>query len=449
MLAVVVMVSCQGCWDHVELEDIAWVQAIGFDEAAGGYICVTLEMGIPRSLRGAATPGGAVPGAGPHYLTMTVYSRTVLEALDLVGVNLGRRVRLEHCLAYVFGEGLAKSGIRELVGVLDRHREVRETAFAFVARGRAEDILRVTTSPLEASPSRFLATIVQQHRHTGLFEAMQFGRFVWAMQSNAVTPTCPLIALSRGFTQGEAPGGAGGGYPSTPRVGERIAPPEVPPGLGGSEGGPTWLEAGQMPHIGGGPVEVLGTAVFSGGGLVGTLGAEETRAMLMLKNDFERGAFGIPDPQRPDDPGYCLEFDVRGGRTRVEARRDGDKVKIVASVSLSVSYTGMKTQTDYSDPRNSPLAERAAEDYVKKVLDRVISRCKDEMKVDPFHFGDRVKRTFWTWPEWDSFAWQTKFPQAEVSTEVKVKIMRYGLDLGPPHVPSSEKARVEGGATGR
>jgi len=172
--------------------------------------------------------------------------------------------------------------------------------------------------------------------------------------------------------------------------------------------------------------------------MVGELNGEETRTMLMIKDDFERGGFSIPDPQKPDKPQYSLSIDLRGAGTKVKAKRSGDQVEIDVNLKLEVSYLSMKTQTDYTDPRNAPLAEKAVSDYIKTVMDGTILKCQKEFKSDVFQFGDKVRHTFLTWPEFERFAWLTKFPDATVRTHVDVRLKRYGLDLGPLKVPAGE-----------
>lgn len=451
-----------GCWDKVELDDIAWVQAMGFDKGADGQILTTFVIGIPRLLQGGGGRGGGggsgdgSGGPGPHHTTVTVQSKTVIEAIALAAINLGRRLSLQHTELYLFGEELAISDIRFIVGAIDRYREVRGSAYIMVARPRAEDVLRVDVSPLEVSPSRYILTLAQQHMQTGLFETVFLVDFVNSLESEDDFPSCPIISLSRSFKQeGSTESGKGGGgggqggegqkgqqgetqFPPTPRVGDRIQQPGLPPGLSGPQGGPMFLEGGQVPRVGGGPVEAMGTAVFRGGKMVGDLNGEETRTMLMVKGDFERGFFAVPDPQVPDQSQYSLSLDMRGRKTKVEVNRQGDRVEIDVHLTLEVSYMSMKTQSDYTDPRMEPLVEKAAAEYVKKNLDRAIMRTQ-EMGADVFGFGRRLRRTFLTWPEYEAFAWQSKYPQAEIRTNVEVELKRYGLDFGPLKVTPGEK----------
>ncbi|MDP2858126.1 MAG: Ger(x)C family spore germination C-terminal domain-containing protein, partial [Bacillota bacterium] len=152
----------------------------------------------------------------------------------------------------------------------------------------------------------------------------------------------------------------------------------------------------------------------------------------------------IPDPLAADQPQYSMAMVLAASGSRVKVQRQGDQVTLNVKVNLEGSYLAIMSQTDYTDPRNTPLAEKAAEDQVKRAMDRAITRSQKEMKVDPFRFGDRVKGTFLTWPEFDKFAWQSKYPDATVVTEVKVNIRRYGLDLAPPRVPPSEIIRKKG-----
>lgn len=443
--------SATGCWDRIELEDVAWVQAMGFDPGVDGYLATTFQIGIPHSLRSATVSGGGAGGA-PEYLTVTIHSRTALEALDLVSLNLGRRVSLVHTQLFLFGEELARSGLRGLVGALDRFREVRGSALVAVVRGRAEDLLRINTSPLEVSPSRFIQTVLQQHIYAGLFKASSLARDLTNLSESSVkSPVVPLLGIASDYTPPEGQDGQGGQgrqgsqgesspgeqYPSTPEVGETLEPDKVPRPLLPPDGNTTFGEAGMIPKMGGGPVTVLGVAVFRGDKLAGTLSGEETRALLAVLEDLERASFAVPDPERPDDVQYSLGFTAQSATSKVKVKRSGENVEIDVKVSLEVSYVSPKTQTDYTDPRLVYVAESALASYFKEILDRAIKRTQ-EMGADAFGFGRRVKMTFLTWPDFEAFEWPNRYKDAKITTEVEVHVRRTGLVLGPLQVPRWE-----------
>lgn len=446
LLAIVVLTTTllgPGCWDRVELEDIAWVQAIGFDKGPPGFYSTTMEIGIPRSLRGGVVSVGAI---GPRYTTVTVLARSILEAIDLTAVNLGRRISLVQAQLYLFGREFAETDVRSIVGETKRLVEARGSALVAMAQGRAEDILRVNTSPLEVSPGRFLMTILQQHGRTGLFEAARFvPDFVNLLESSSSSPRCPILALASDYKPKGGGAGQGGGaegdpsqqFPSTPQVGERVEPRTDLSKLAPSQS-TTDLPPEDIPLAGGGPVILAGTAMFQGGRMVGTLTGEESRAVLVARNDLERAAFPVIDPTAPDKPELALDVEITGPRSKVRVTRTGDQVRIRLDIHVTVSYLATWTQTDFSDPRMTPLAESAIEDYLKHLLDRTIAKSQ-AAGSDVFRFGERVKRTFLTWPEFEEFAWLTKYPTAQIDTSVKVHIELYGLTLQPPVIPPSEK----------
>lgn len=440
-------VSMSGCWDRVELEDHAWVTAMGFDKDPEGRLLISFQVAIPANVRESPTGGS---GQGPDYLTLTLLARGGLEALDLAAVNLGRRVSLVHTQLFVFGEELAKSGVASIVATMDRFREVRGSALVAMAKGKASDVLRVNVAPLDASPARFIQSIMEQHSNTGLFtEAALAHDFINPMGGSAIAPICPIIALSADYKQlkGESGGGGGGSSggngsqdpghatPSTPEVGQEVETEGLPPAVQDPAQGAAFAEAQSLPKLGGSPVTIMGTAVFSHGEMVGTFSGEETRIMHILKGDFERAAFSVPDPQFPDNPELFLSLELGKGKHRIRVEREGENVRINADVDLVGAYISMRTATDYSDPRNTPLAEQAVASYIKQAMDGAILKAQEEMGVDPFGFGEKVRRTFWTWPEFEAFAWHTKFPDAEISTTVNVRIKRYGMDLAPPATP--------------
>ncbi|MGE5580474.1 MAG: Ger(x)C family spore germination protein [Bacillota bacterium] len=439
-ITLVMSLSASGCWDRVELEDVAWVQAIGFDKGPEGFLATTLEIGVPRNLRGGG-PMSTGGRDGPNYTTITIVSRTALEALDLAAINLGRRISLVQTQLYLFGEELAESDLRPLVSAMDRFREVRGSIQVAVVKGRAEDLLRVAESPLEVSPSRLIQTVLLQHMHTGLFRRVALARDLTnLLESSSMSPHCPIIALTadypaqQGDGGGDSQGGQGGQEDKAEQssVEPKVNLAELPP-----DKNTTDLDGWLVPKSGGGPIIIMGTAVFQGGRMVETLTGDETRGMLLAQNDLERATFAIPDPTAPDKPELALGVEIIGAKTKVKAARAGDKVKIGVNVHADVSYFSIKTQTDFTDPRMLPVAEKAIADHIKDIMDRAISKTQ-AVGADVFGFGDKLRRTFRTWPEFEAFAWLTKYPQAEIETEVEVDLHRFGLSLRPPVVPPSE-----------
>ncbi len=448
-LLAAIIVGCPGCWDRVELEDLGWVQTIGFDIDSQGMLVTSFQIAIPHRTESGA--GASTQEA--TYLSLSIAAPTGLEAIDLASVTLGRKLSLQHAQLVVFGEECARTDVRPLAGTMDRFRGTRGTTFVAVCPGRAADLIKVTMSPLETNPSKFILGLMQQHSITGLFKAVQLEDFWQRLVSEDTQPICPLIAINH-QVMGSSPegGGPGGGAGSSGGSGGSDAQTRATPPVGtqcpsspNPGGATTDLEAGQTPRLGGGPVEMLGSAVFKGGTMIGTITGDETRAVLILTGDFERGAFSIPDPQFPDDPAAAWSVDLRNSREKVRVRRDGDSVTLDIKVEMDVEYLATKTLTDYTDPRNSPIAERAIADYVKQLVDRTIARSQREFGADFIGFGLAVRKTFLTYPDWDAFLWQLKYPQARITTQVTVNLVRYGESLGPLIVPPSEEFRERRG----
>jgi len=418
------------------------VQAMGFDKGPEGYVATTMEIGVPHALNAMTDSGG---GSHPHYITMTLVSKTALEALDLASLNIGRRISLVHAQLFVFGEEFARSDMRSMLGAMDRFREIRGTTIVAVAQGRAEDLLRVNISPLEISPSRFIQTIMQQHQQTGLFEAATLVRdLVNLAESSASSPRCPLIGIASDYEKPPAEGQTGGpgeGFPSTPDVGDKIDPGPVTPEKQGADANTTQLTAADLQKAGGGPVVMLGTACFIGGRMVGTLNGEETRAVLMVRNDMERSALAVPDPIEPERAELSMGVEITSAESDVRVRKTGEQVTIKVTVDVEVSYISPKTQTDYTDPRMTPLAEQAISQYLDGILGQTIAKTR-QMGSDVFCFGEVVRMKFWTWPEFEKFAWLSKYPTTPIETEVKTHIRRYGLDFRPLVKPPSEDLQI-------
>jgi spore germination protein KC len=173
-------------------------------------------------------------------------------------------------------------------------------------------------------------------------------------------------------------------------------------------------KAGELVRTGGNKVEYMGAAVLDG---------DETRVMLMARDEFQRGFFSIPDPKEPK---YVITLDVRKQRSpSIKVSFDKGKPIINLTVKLEGDILSSQSEQNYEDEKLKPILENSFKKYLKKEVDRTIKKCQ-KLNADVFEFGDEGAKKFWTIPEWEKFNWNKKFKSAMVITEVTFKIRRFG-----------------------
>lgn len=142
-----------GCWERRELNELAFVLALGLDKAEYGYK-VTMQVVIPSSIASQTSGGGSPTGVPVIVYTFPV--ATVYESLRKFNLTSSRTSYLGHIRVLVLGEALAREGVADILDVLKRSREPRMDFYVMVARNNtAENVLSVLT-PLDKLPANKL-----------------------------------------------------------------------------------------------------------------------------------------------------------------------------------------------------------------------------------------------------------------------------------------------------
>lgn len=149
-----------GCWDRIELNDMAFVVAIALDVEEDGKYKVAVQIPLTGKLGGP--PGGeSGSGGSGEYFTNYAVADSLMEAYTLLQNRMPRQLKFGHYRVLVMGEDFAREGIKGLFDLLARKSENRLSVFPIIAKGKAFDLLQTQPS-LEKFPSeglRELATL--------------------------------------------------------------------------------------------------------------------------------------------------------------------------------------------------------------------------------------------------------------------------------------------------
>lgn len=132
-----------GCWDRLEVNDMAFIIAAGVDKLTKDEIEVTVQVFIPNA---AASAGEGGTGQGNVY-TVSSKGNSMPDALSELQKKFPRYFSWGHAKAYFFGEELARSGMFDDFDFLFRDIQPREQANFFVCRGTARALLEEQNDP--------------------------------------------------------------------------------------------------------------------------------------------------------------------------------------------------------------------------------------------------------------------------------------------------------------
>lgn len=373
-----------GCWDRMEINDVALVTALGIDKKNEKTIELTAEMYIPQAFGGGNGGGGGGGAGAPNTFLRRGEGMTIGDAIAHLQEKVPRQVFWGHTKVIVFGETMAKEGIRVPLDFLTRHPEPRLRAHVFVAKGNAKDVLALHP-PLERSPSEVLRELAVSEvlMDVTLKELLQM------LNGDARTAALPMV---------------------------RILPPQK----------------------GMDPLQTIAyinqTAIFKKDKMVGQINDKLTRGVLWFRNEIKRATISM---KLQDGKGYVSSIMLRSNSELIP-RIEGNQWKMTLKVLTEDDVIVNGSNVNLMNPDFIERLQTDLEKDIERRLAQTLEKVQKEQKVDILGFSEAFHRKY---PgEWKKVKneWDTIFPTVEVTFDVKSYIRRPGLSTVPQGLPEEE-----------
>ncbi len=391
------VVVCGGCNGAKEPDELGYTVAIGIDKSAKkGMIDVTYVGALPAVIGEGG--GGGDKTKSTTEVTYTVPS--LAEARNLLNSVTYFIPSLVHVKMLVIGEELAKQGIGDVIGPLVRFREYRGTNYIVVAKGTAKDFFKNNKPGIPGTATRYYESMMESNSETSYFLKTTLHAFYQRLKDTDGTSYATMVAVN-------------------PQTLEDKPAKSKTPGEKMEE-----YYAGDTPRAGSNPVEFSGTAVFRGDKMVAMLSNAETRSLAMLTGIYQRGYVTVEDPLAPK---HGINVNLRQGEKPefVTQLIDGKPVAQV-TVLLEGEVTSLPSGISYEQAEYKELLEAAISQIIKQEITQLVTRIQ-EKGADIVGFGYHFRSKFQKLQEWEEYAWPDKFPQADITVEVKCKLRRTGL----------------------
>lgn len=402
-----------GCWDRVELEQLAFVTVLGIDTAPKPHeLLVTFKIARPAGFAGntagAAGGGGGGGGSGHTTVTTTVEAPNVLSAETVASSFVGRRLTLVQNAAILIGLPLAKKGISPYLDEMARSRESRRTQLMLVCSPTAQAVIDQAQPPLDTNPVAFLDEIRRLRQTEGWIPHLSLQYFFGALQGTTADPVAGYNALQ--------PQAAGKGAPKE----------SAPPG-----GAPIGATGTTLPRTGKSPSDVFGAVAFRRSRAVGVLTGQQTVVLNMLQGNFRRSILTIPDPFDPRQYDNLIVTANHGPSVRIDTRGRIPSIRVQVPLEAAVESIGSSVDYALNAPSTARL-QAAADGVLQRQAAALVAEAQHTWRADIFGFGNTARRNFLTDRALKAYHWLKVFPQARVRIRFNVQVAELGPQLAPP-----------------
>lgn len=425
IIVLIMLISLSACFDADEIDDMVYIVGVGVDKGVADKWRLTLQF---ENLKEASGAGGGSSGSEAkqeegkdkekdkqeepkdkvedqgNYSYVTIDAPTFFTGIDMLNSSISRKISFLHIQFIVFSQELAEEGILgEFLAPIVRFREIRDTAQVYITKGKALDVIKANKPFIGKALVKDHQIWMMQSKITGYFPDTSIHDFYNSLKTNSRFPIAAIISANdmKSFQEEGEP--YNDGFK-----------------LGGE------YYSGEIPRLGQNQIELWGTAIFDGDKMVGELNGHETRLLLMLRGEFERGFITFYDPLKPE-LAIPLDFTERE-KPKVKISFKNNKPVIEVFLKLDADILAIQSNIFYENPSMKELLENFSISFLEKDMATLIQKCLDA-GVDPFMFGEFSAKEFLTIQELESYNWNNNFKEATVLLDLSVIIRRTGTFL--------------------
>ncbi|HLS08424.1 Ger(x)C family spore germination protein [Lentibacillus sp.] len=381
VLVCLLMLLLAGCWDRMEVNDLAIVVGMGLHKTDDDLVELSVQMVNPSSMASGQGGGGAQQGTGQLTTVEKDTGKTTFDASSTLQEKISRKVFVGHNRVVFISEKMAEKGIRKHIDFLARHPEPRLRSYVFVTKGAPADFFKVMpdleTSSAETARELAILKIGMSVEVKDLLQMTADG------SENAALPILEI--------EEESPDTYG--------------------------------------------LSVSGTAVFKNGKMVGQLDNRVTRGALWIRNEINNAAVTV----RPEGTEGYISFNIFEARTKLVPKIKNGNWTMTINVQSIDDAVENETTLNLKDPDTIKRLEKQLEERIDKRIRTALEHVQQDMQADILGFGEVFHRQYpGKWAKVKDNWNEATFPEITVNIKSDVNIKRPGRSTSPPAVPDDE-----------
>jgi spore germination protein KC len=373
------LILLTGCWDRIEINDLAFVSGSAFDKEKEHYR-VTVQFPLVSQLGGSGGGGGGGTGGEKSWFLDSSTGTTILEAYQEQQKSISRKLYFAHRQVVLIGEEMAQSGIAPILDIVARMPENRLTAFVIITKGPARNILNA-----EATVERIPAEMLRELTISFMENTRMVKHVIDYMRSEGIDMAIPAAELVK-----TNPGPEGEAKTS---------------------------------------IKISSLAVFNKNKLAGFLTEEETKGALWAMG--KTTILPTIDVPAPKGKGGKIAVQFQERDVSIEPVMAGENITMKIRIKAVGSVIENESAFVLSNEHNLILLEQAVNKELKSIIEKSIKALQEKYHSDPIGFGDTIYRS--DPKKWHKLRkeWGRKYPEVEVQVNPLLHIEHTGSIIQP------------------
>ncbi|KIY23917.1 Ger(x)C family spore germination protein [Mesobacillus subterraneus] len=390
-----------GCWDKQELNEKAFVIGIGLDkDEEEGKVKVTYLITNPEA--GAQQAGGTTKE--PPQEIISLVADDFISSRDTANAIVAKSISYNLLSVLIVSEDLARDpNFIRLIYSAAKDREIKRSLKIIVTKEKAEAFINNNKPKLETRPDNYFGLIINRGQKIGMIPDANLKSFFTDTEGDA-----DFFLAIYATTDKEQ------------RDKENTSDDN--------------LIAGEIKEEGtSNNTEMIGSAVFSQGQMIGKMTGEETRISSLLDDTWNAVDILTAYPD-PFDERYRLTVRMSKQKNNTyKLTNDYGRPHFEITVPLYIEVLSDPSMVNYAGNKQKVVKlKQYLTDNIEKKMQQFIEKTQKEFKGDTFHLSVPFRKHFATLGEFRDFDWMKTYPDAEVNVKVEIHFGEFGRQTKLP-----------------
>ncbi|WP_156290514.1 Ger(x)C family spore germination protein [Oceanobacillus salinisoli] len=400
---IMLIIILSGCWDKTEVEQLAYVVAIGLDkpEDEENLVEVSYIIANPE----AGNQAGGASSDEPPQETISFTATDFVSSKSLANTVISKQITYDLLRFIIVSEDFAKDDdfIRWIYDAT-KAMEIRRDIRLMVTEEAPSTFIANNNPKLDTRPHKYFELIFRRGNDTGNIPPSRLDSFFRITEGDANV----FLAI----------------YGTTKKRQNN-----------NNQEDPDDLLAGELEYTGvTNTTQFAGSAVFKEGKMIDKLTIEETRIAFLLSNELEQPTeilTALPDPFKDD---HQLTTRIsKEGNIDIRMKLNDQKPTINVTVPINMEILTNHGMTEFTeDNKKRETLEKSFEKTLNQKFEEFIKKTQEEYAAEPFGWSLEARKKFRTIPEYIEFDWMNTYPEMEINVNTKIELENFGRQSDLP-----------------
>lgn len=376
LLIISIVLPFAACLNPISIDDSGYVVAVGADVGKEKKYEITLELQRASAGTDSEHNGGAI--------ILSVEAEDLFDAVGELSSGISYNLNFTRTHIVLFSQELAEKGmINDFLAVSFDVLRIRRSALMLITHSSVREYIGGLAANDSANIAKMQDFMISGVRRTGGIAAINIARYYEAIEDGRFDPVLPM------------------GYFDDSIITDQKQKADA------EKGEDPLADAKKGDRVGGMQGLTLGSALFDGSRLAGTLGYHDTQFMNIGRGDFRQGTVTLT---LPDGSAASVFLLLKHRSVKVDTSGDEPTAEMRLQLSITVESDPSGTiGQNWEDGGAAFLTE-----YIESELARVFGLCK-EKNCDAMGFGRYASMNFTNTDDWEDYGWKGSYPLLTVA----------------------------------